>query len=158
MGWGAHHSAWPLAPSVLKMGLSSGALVAAEAGRRDRAPRRAPAAAQPLLGAAQPRLAGAPVLPQRLGLLVGLRREPRRQDPQHRGLLDGRSAPSRATDSQPGSSDTQAAGSPILHPEGWGRGESSRTKHRNLLDKPKYRIVNLQVEFSTHVGVSTFPS
>ena len=26
------------------------------------------------------------------------------------------------------------------------------------MDKPKYRIVNLQVEFSTHVGVSTFPS
>ena len=24
MGWGAHHSAWPLAPSVLKMGLPSG--------------------------------------------------------------------------------------------------------------------------------------
>ena len=60
--------------------------------------------------------------------------------------------------SQPGSSDTPAAGSPILHPEGWGRGRSSRTKHRNLMDKPKYRIVNLQVEFSTHVGVSTFPS
>ena len=61
-------------------------------------------------------------------------------------------------DSLPGSPDMPAAGSPILHPEGVGRGRSSGTRHRNLTDKPKYCSVNLQVEFSTHVGVSTYPS